>query len=199
VPSPAESPLVATFRSRAETLPGWLHAHVARVVTESRRLAQIHEVDPQRLQAAAWGHDLYRHLDDDALRREAAGLGIEEDLAERAAPILLHGPIAAERASREWAVDDADVLEAIRFHTTGRPAMSDIALLLFLADKIEPEKLAADPGLTPVRDLADSHPDAAMLVFLERRITTHLASGLVVHPLAVETRNWYLGRVGEGS
>ena len=149
------------------------------------------------MQAAALGHDLYRHLDGAALLAQAASLGMEPDAAQRAAPILLHGPVAAERAEREWGVKDADVLEAIRWHTAGRPGLSAMALTLFLADKVEPEKVAVDPGLTPIRTLAAHDPEAAMLALLERRMGGHLSRGEVVHPATLEARNWYLTRIGE--
>ena len=192
-PAPLETTL-ETLRARAAALPPWLQGHIGRVVTEGRRLAQLHEVDPQRVQAAAWGHDLYRHLDGPALIAEAAALGMAPDAAERAAPILLHGPIAAQRAERDWGVTDAAVLEAIRFHTTAKPAMSAVALTLFLADKLEPAKVSADPGLAGIRTLAAHDPVAALLALLDRRIAAHLAAGMVTHPLAVEARNWALGQ-----
>ena len=186
--------LIELLRARTDGLPSWLQGHIDRVMTEAGRLAQLHEVDPLRVQAAAWGHDLYRHLDDDALLREAAALGIAPDSAQQAAPILLHGPVAALRAQSDWGVRDTEVLEAIRFHTTGRPDMSPIALTLFLADKLEPAKVAADPGLAGIRTLTNHDPAAALLAFLDRRIAQYLASGGVVHPLALETRNWALSQ-----
>ena len=184
-----------TLRERAAELPSWLGAHTGRVVAEGRRLAQLHEVDPSRVQAAAWGHDLYRHLDDGALLRAAHDLAITPDAAEQAAPILLHGPVAAARAERAWGIGDAEVLEAIRFHTTGHPDMSPVALTLFLADKLEPAKVAADPGLAGIRVLAEHDPAGALLAFLDRRITHYVSNGRVLHPLALATRNWALGRV----
>ena len=191
-----ESSLIATFQARTSDLPRWLQAHIGRVVVEGRRLAQILEVDPGRVQAAALGHDLYRHLDGAALLAQAASLGLEPDATERAFPILLHGPLAAERAEREWGVRDTDVLEAIRWHTTARPSLSSIGVTLFLADKVEPEKIVADPGLAPISTLAAHDPEAAMLALLEHRLAGHRNRGEVVHPTTLEARNWYLKRLG---
>ncbi len=194
-PGADAAPAVETLRARAAELPAWLQAHTGRVVAEGRRLAQLHEVDASRVQAAAWGHDLYRHLDDEALLRAARDLVIAPDAAEQAEPILLHGPVAAARAQRAWGVGDAEVLEAIRFHTTGHPGMSPVALTLFLADKLEPAKVAADPGLAGIRLVAERDPVAALLAFLDRRIMHYVSAGRVLHPLAIETRNWALGQV----
>ena len=196
---PSLDTALESLRSRSAELPEWLRDHIGRVVAEGRRLAQMHEVDPVRVQAAAWGHDLYRHLDDTAMFAEATRLGIEPDAAERAAPILLHGPIAAARAEQEWGLADPAILEAIRFHTTARPEMNRVALILFLADKLEPAKVAADPGLAGIRTLAEQDPNAALIAFLDRRLAGYIARGGIVHPLATEARNWALGRVGKGS
>jgi predicted HD superfamily hydrolase involved in NAD metabolism len=186
---------VETLRARAAELPDWLRAHTGRVVAEGRRLAQLHEVDPLRVQAAAWGHDLYRNLDDEALRRAARDLAIAPDPAEQSAPILLHGPLAAARAQRTWGIGDAEVLDAIRVHTTGRPGMGPVALTVFLADKLEPAKVAADPGLAGIRIVAERDPVGALLAFLDRRIAHYVSAGRVLHPLAIETRNWALTQV----
>lgn len=189
--------LVALFRERAAELPDWLRGHVGRVVSEGRRLAQVHEVDVERVQAGAWGHDLYRAHGDAALLSEAARVGITPSVEEAAAPILLHGPIAAAEAKQAWGVRDDAVLEAIHWHTTGRPAMSDVALTVFVADKIELAKVEADPGLLPIRALAEHDLLAAMAALLDRRLAALLALGGVVHPAAVEARNWYLAALAE--
>ena len=195
MPEP-DSSLIATFQDRTFDLPSWLRAHIGRVVVEGRRLAQILEVDPIRVEAAALGHDLYRHLDGAALLAQAASLGLEPSAIEQAAPILLHGPLAAERAQREWGVRDPGVLEAIHWHTTAQPSLSSVAMALFLADKVEPEKIAADPGLAPIRTLATHDPEAAVLALLERRLEEHLTRGEVAHPSTLEARDWYQKRIG---
>lgn len=187
--------LIDVFRARTAELPEWLRAHIARVVAESRRLAQLHEVDVERVQAAAWGHDLYRAHAGDALLRLADDIALPVSSLERNAPILLHGPVAAALAESQWGVHDAEVLEAIRWHTTGRAGMSPLATTMFLADKIEPVKVADDPGLTPIRALADRDPEAAMLAFLDRQIGKQLSSGQLLHPSTIEARNALLEKL----
>ncbi len=189
--APAE-PLIDLFRARTADLPEWLRGHIARVAQEARRLARLHELDPGRMQAAAWGHDLYRAHSNAELLNAAAAFDIEPSPEEREAPILLHGPIAAAQAQRDWGVDDPEVLEAICWHTTGRADMSDLAVGLFVADKIEPEKLAHDRGLLPIRALADHDLTAAMAALLDRRLAAQLAAGAIVHPASVEARNHFL-------
>lgn len=193
----SDSQLVERFREQAEQLPDWLHNHVRRVVVEGRRLAHRYalaedELNLERVEAACWGHDLYRAHEPAQLLALAEELRLPISSVERTAPILLHGPIAAARAERDWGVNDEAVLEAIRWHTTARPGMSAVATTVFLADKIEPGKVAADPGLAPIRALADHNPEAALLAFLERRLQEQIAVGQVIDPISLETRNTLL-------
>lgn len=187
-------PLVALFRARAQALPEELRAHVGRVVSEARQLAQIYELDPDRVEAAAWGHDLYRAHSAAELLRAAAALGMAVDAVQQALPVLLHGPVAAETAQRAWGVDDAEVLEAICWHTTAHASMSLLAMAVYLADKIEPGKLREDPEMGAIRDLAHRDPEAAVLAYLERELSRHLARGGVIHAASIEARNALLLR-----
>ena len=189
--------LIGLFRAQTSALPEWLRGHTARVVTEGRRLAPLHELDSMRVQAAAWGHDLYRACSPDELLRAASEFAIEPTAEEQAAPILLHGPIAAAQAERDWGVTDTEILESIRWHTTGRAGMSDVAIGVFVADKIERDKVAEDPGLVQIRALANHDLQAAFAALLDRRIAQQLARGAVLHPASVEARNDVLLRLAE--
>ena len=182
------------LRLEAQSLPAALRAHSGRVVAEARRLARHYALDTARVEAAAWGHDLFRGHSGDALLEVAGKLGIEADLAARARPILLHGPVAAATAEAQWGVEDAEVIEAIRWHTTARPGMSLFAAVVFLADKIEPEKVGADAELAAIRDLAPRDPEAAVLAYLDRQMERHLRAGRIIHPASVEARNALLLR-----
>ena len=190
----AEHPLVMRFRAAAQALPPKLLGHTARVVSEARRLGALYdrhhnETDLDRLAAAAWGHDLYRAHDSASLLELAAQWGLPVSDLERAAPILMHGPVAAVLAEREWGIDDAEILDAIRWHTTAHPDFGSLGVTLFLADKLEPAKVAADPGLRPSQALAEIDPDAALVAFLDRRTARQIQSGEPVHPLSLDTRN----------
>ena len=60
------------------------------------------------------------------------------DGIERANPSLLHGPVAAVWAEKELGITDRSILDAIRYHTTGRAGMSRLEMVVYLADLIEP-------------------------------------------------------------
>src|SRR5437879_5424089 len=105
----------------APGLPEGLVAHIDRVVAVATRLASLHELDVARTRLAAQGHDLFRALPPPELLARAEAWGLAIDPVERSEPVLLHGPLAALELATRYRVDDAVVLHAVHWHTTGHP------------------------------------------------------------------------------
>ncbi|ADU52280.1 metal dependent phosphohydrolase [Thermaerobacter marianensis DSM 12885] len=166
--------------------------HVARVVETARDLAFRHGVDPLRVELAAWLHDLARERSPEALLAAARQAGWEPDAAERADPILLHGPVAAWEAARRGLARDPEVLEAIRWHTTARPGLGPVGCLVFLADKLEPARRY--PGVDELRRLAARDVDAAMAAVLDDLIRYCLRNGFWLPAATVAARNHWRQR-----
>ena len=74
---------------------------------------------------------------------------------------LTHPFLGAEVAKREYGVEDEEILEAIRWHTTGKPDMTVLDKIIFIADYIEPNRKKFD-GLETARKLAYEDLDKAM-------------------------------------
>ncbi|MEX1253060.1 MAG: bis(5'-nucleosyl)-tetraphosphatase (symmetrical) YqeK [Dehalococcoidia bacterium] len=179
----------AALEQAVAELPRGLREHVQRVVTEAKRLADRHGIDEQRAVIAALGHDLTRgHRPADLVRdAEAAGLAPSE--VERSEPVLLHGRLSARIMAERYGVADEEVLAAASYHTTGRAGMSALERLIFVADKIEPEKARDDPALAEARRLADESLEAAMLRILDRQVERAVERGWPLHPDTVAARN----------
>ena len=125
----------------------------------------------------------------DALLEEAVRLDIPIHPVERRVPIMLHGPIAATWLERDDEIADSRVIESVRFHTTGMSGMSDVARVVFLADKLEPKKVKRRPDLAEVLQLAKVDIDTALLECLNRHIVRRVERGDLLHPLTLELRN----------
>jgi predicted HD superfamily hydrolase involved in NAD metabolism len=180
---------IETLRAAIARLPRGLAEHIEGVVAEARRLALLHGVDEERAALAAWGHDISRARAPAELLAEAHRLGLAVDPVEEQAPILLHGAIGAEFLSRDYAIDDVEVLATARYHTTGRAGMSILEKVVFVADKVEASKVRAKPALAKVRELADRDLDAAILEYLEQMLATAREEGWPLHPQTVAARN----------
>jgi predicted HD superfamily hydrolase involved in NAD metabolism len=182
-------PQIETLRAAVARLPRGLAEHIEGVVAEARRLALLHGVDEDRAALAAWGHDIARALSPSELLAEASRLGLAVDPVEEEAPILLHGPVGAAILSRDYAIDDPEVLAVARYHTTARAGMSTLEKLVFVADKIEAGKVQGQPALATVRQLADRDLDAAILEHLNQHLLEAARRGWPLHPNTVAARN----------
>ena len=188
------SDLEARLRDAVEALPEGLRDHVRRVEAEATALAERHHVDAQRAAVSALGHDLVRHIKGEALLALARGYGITPDAVEQASPVLVHGPVAARILARDYGLADAEVLAGIDCHTTARAGMTALEQVLFVADKVEPWKLAREPALAAVKQLADDSLDDAVLRYLDYNLEESIRRGWQVHHRSFEARNQLLGR-----
>lgn len=184
----------------AEDLSEWVqkrlsserYEHTCRVVAEALRLATIHGLDAQTVQTAAWLHDCTRELPVAVQLKLVNAFGIVLADIMHQSQGLLHAETAAIVAQSEWNITQIDVLNAIRFHTTGRSGMSDLEKVVFLADYIEPGRCF--PQVVEVRQLADRNLNAAMLQALNQTINYVIEQGLPLHPATIDARNHLLKR-----
>ena len=175
-----------------------MREHIECVRGLARELAALHGIDVERTDLAAAAHDLARALDDDTLLESAHGYGIEPSPVDRGKPVLLHGPVAAEWLEREAGIEDAQVLEAVRCHTTGRAGMGPIARVVFLADKLDPSKAGRYPFQDDIAALARKDLNRALLRFLDMELGRFVAQGYLIDPSSVELRNELVLAHGSG-
>lgn len=178
----------------AAELPPGLMAHIDRVVELGDALARIHGLNAGRVRLMAQGHDVLRHLPPGDLLQRAEERGLAIDPAERDEPVMLHGPLGALELAERFDVDDAEVLFAIRWHTTGHPDYTAEAWAMFVADKVEPRKVEEWPALQSVREAADRSLAEAARRYLDLRLDDGIRSGYTVHPMALVARNALLRR-----
>jgi predicted HD superfamily hydrolase involved in NAD metabolism len=173
----------------AAGLPRGLLAHIDRVVAEAAMIAERQAVAPELVALAAQGHDVARARPPDELLRLATDFALPLTDVDRKEPILLHGPVGAELLTREYGVDDGTALRAARYHTTAFANMDVIERIVFVADKVEPNKRRNDADLERIRELALADLDGAALALLNYAIARALDKGWGLHPWLVEARN----------
>lgn len=87
---------------------------------------------------AALLHDSAKGMSKKELLAAAQRLNLPLSETQRSQPKLLHGPVAAALCAQELGIDDSAVLEAIAWHTTGKPGLEPVGLALYLCDYTEP-------------------------------------------------------------
>jgi len=164
------------------------YAHTVRVAATAERLANVHGLDAGRTRLAALLHDAARETPPEEFLDLARDWDLPMTDFERENPKLLHGPVAAELALRELGVEDEEVLDAIRVHTTGAPGMEGLALAVYVADKIEPYR--DYPSVGRIRELAARDLREAAREGLRRAIAHNEQRGRATHPASREALEW---------
>lgn len=162
--------------------------HTVRVADTAEHLARVHGLHTGRTRLAALLHDAAREVNRYTLLKLAEDWDLPVGEPERESPGLLHGPVAAELARRKLGLEDEEVLEAVRIHTTAAAGMSPIALAVYLADKIEPSR--DYPSVERLRKLADADLHEATREALRRVISYNEERGRSIHPDSREALAW---------
>jgi predicted HD superfamily hydrolase involved in NAD metabolism len=162
------------LQATKEQLPQHRWEHTLRVAETSIRLARRFGADEQKAEVAAILHDYCKFWPDEQLVRWIMDRGLPEDLLQFNKE-LWHAPVGAEVAEVRFGIQDEDILNAIRYHTSGRPQMSLLEKIVFLADYIEPGRRF--PGVEEVRKTAESDLDRAVLAALAKTIVFLIERG----------------------
>ena len=180
------------IRRRVNALPNGLQSHIHRVEEIAKQLALCHGVEQQQASLGMLAHDVARAMAGEELLWRAGEMELPIGTVERKAPVLLHGPVGAELLAREDGLDDPALHGAVYWHSTGHPTLDDLGKIVFLADKLDPQKVRMYPYQALLKQLAEEDLDRAMLEFLTRETISRVSRGLLVHPACVETRNHLL-------
>lgn len=189
---PQTSDLLQRLTSRVDSLPDGLKAHIYRTRDVALGLASHHGADPHRAELGMLAHDVMRATPGRELLKAAKQGGLSVSALDRRLPILLHGPVGAESVRREDGLADYDILEAVRWHSTAHPSLSPLGKLVFIADKLDPQKAAAYPYQPELRKMAYYDLDLAVLEFLSREAERRIQRREPVHPISIETINCLL-------
>ena len=144
--------------------------HTQGVRYTAAALAMCHGQNVMYAQLAGVLHDCAKGYSDEELLKICRKKQIAVSDSELAAPYLLHAKVGAYLAKEEYGIKEQEVLSAIRYHTTGRAAMTPLEQIIFIADYIEPNRKEI-PGLEESRKLAFMDLDKATGFILENTLS----------------------------
>ncbi|GIP35887.1 bis(5'-nucleosyl)-tetraphosphatase (symmetrical) YqeK [Paenibacillus sp. J2TS4] len=171
-----------------EQMPLKRWEHTAGVMKTAVQLAERYGADPVQADLAALLHDYCKYWPIERQRK------IIEDNEKELSPDLLlydkplwHAPAGAWVAERQLGITDSAVLDAIRYHTSGRPGMTLLDKVVCLADYIEPGR--DFPEVNKIRELAEHSLEIALIAGFDSTISFLLQKGQKVYPLTIMARN----------
>ena len=167
--------------------------HTLGVMETSVKLSKRYGADPQRAELAAILHDVAKYWPAERQRAVIADNGLTPELLEYDVQ-LWHAEVGAFVAETEFGIGDAGVLDAIRYHTSGRPGMSLLEKVVCLADYTEPGR--DFKGVDEMRKLAETSLDEALLAGLDGTIIHLVKKQKKVFPLTLSARNDLIKIIG---
>jgi predicted HD superfamily hydrolase involved in NAD metabolism len=165
--------------------------HILRVEQMAIALAEVHGESVAQAAQAGLMHDLAKYFKPQRLLSLAKAAKLHLDPVDEANPHLLHADVGALIAHEQFGVSDSDVLEAIANHTLGRPGMSRLSCIIYLADSLEPGR-GDTAELQTLRQVSKTDLIRATWLACDHSIATLMQGRRMIHPRALLTRNWFL-------
>lgn len=164
--------------------------HTQGVAREAVRLARHYGYDTEKAYVAGLLHDCAKEIPPEEKRSLCKEYKIKLDEILDKQIDLVHSFLGGAICEKEYGINDKEIINAVKYHTTGRAKMSELEKIIYLADCIEPNRKPYE-GLEKTRDLAYTDLDLAMKYNLETTIKYNEAKGRLIHPLSIEALNYF--------
>ena len=192
---------LAMLRKEMEkTLEPKRYEHTLSVAYTAANLAAVHGMDVDKALVAGMLHDCAKCLSYKKQMSLCSKNHVQlTELESKEDSPLIHAKAGSVLAKEEYGITDEDILNAISYHTTGRPQMSTLEKIIYIADYIEPERKHAKrtagktqmDRLTEVRRMAYRDLDEALCNILGDILTYLHEKGGNVDSMTQKTYEYY--------
>lgn len=165
--------------------------HTMGVLETAEKLTHLYEEDITKARYAALLHDCGKNLSIQEQLEICNNSSIVLDDITLKNPSLLHSHAGAVIASKTIGIKDKDILDAIRYHTTGRENMTKLEKIIYLADYIEPNRIFKK--VEELRKVAfGENLDKALLLSIENTINFIIERKQLIHIDTIKARNFLI-------
>jgi predicted HD superfamily hydrolase involved in NAD metabolism len=164
--------------------------HTLRVEETAVDLAEKHGGNVYDIAIAALLHDNAKNYPNEKKLELCKKYNIKLSKAEIANIDLVHSKLGSVLAKHKYHIKNQEIINAIKYHTTGRPNMSITEKIIYIADFIEPGRKEFN-GLTKARELADKDLDTALVKILMLTINHVIDHGAIIDSITEETYEFY--------
>lgn len=162
--------------------------HSLGVVKKAVELAKIYGVQEETAKKVGIAHDIAKEMTDEEMLEYVKNNNIEIDEIETVNPSLLHGKIGADIATKKYGFTE-DMVNAIKWHTTGRKNMSMLEKIIYVADKTEENRKDTRFNLEKSRELSTQNIDETLIFLMNEFITYNVKNEWLIHPETINARN----------
>ena len=174
------------------------YEHSLSVSFTCMNLAMRYGYDMDKAELAGLMHDCGKRYSDDIILKKCLKHGLEVTDAEYKALPVLHAKYGAWLAEHKYQITDREILDAIGCHTTGRPEMTTLDKILYIADYIEPRRYKAE-NLPIIRKMAFEDLDGTMYAILSGTLEYLDKKGGNIDPMTVEAYEYFKRLKGDSN
>lgn len=162
--------------------------HTLGVSYTCQALAMRYGYDLDKAELAGLLHDCAKRYDNTTMLEKCKRKGIDITDSEYTDPSLLHAKLGAWMAKEKYGIEDEEIADAIRCHTTGRTGMTLLDKILYVADYIEPRRDKAE-DLPEMRRLSFIDLDQACLSIMDSVLNYLKSKNCPIDPLTQAARD----------
>ena len=166
------------------------YQHTLGVMYTSASMAMRYGADVTQALLAGLLHDCAKCIPGDKKIHLCEKYGLPVSDVEYENPGLLHARLGAYLAEKKYHIHDQEIINAISSHTTGRPGMSLLEKIVYIADYIEPGRREL-PNMKEVRPLAFKDIDQCLYRILEDSLVYLNSRNISVDPMTQKTYDYY--------
>ncbi len=161
--------------------------HSLCVADEAKRLAVKYGADPEKAYLAGLLHDITKNAPDEEHLKIFKDFGIILSDVEKNAKKLWHAMSGAAYVEHILGINDSEIIDAIRYHTTAKADMSLLAKILYLADFTSADRDYEDVDV--IREYVDISLEKAFIYALQYSIKDLVDLQKAVHTDTVAAYN----------
>lgn len=169
------------------------YIHTLGVAMTAANLAEVHGCDSNQAYTAGLLHDCAKYLTGNEQITACQSANISLTKVELENTALIHGKLGAYIAKTRYGIRDKEILSAITWHTTGKPKMTLLEKIIYLADYMEPGRtMNCKPySLAQIRRASFENIDKALYMVLECSVKYLEKSGVPIDPQTINTYKYY--------
>lgn len=164
--------------------------HTMGVMYTAASLAMRYNADIEKALIAGILHDCAKCVPGNEKLVLCHEYGLDITDVEQKNPSLLHAKLGAAFAKDLYHIDDEEILEAITCHTTGRPGMTLLDKIIYIADYMEPGRREL-PNMKDVRRLAFEDIDECLYKILKDSLIYLSTKNMPIDPMTEQTYLYY--------
>ena len=166
------------------------YIHTLGVVETAIKLSKMNNVDEEKAKIAALIHDMAKCMQKDKQFEILKNNGVKMDKYLLNSPQILHGAVGAILAKEIMGIEDIDILNAVKYHTTGKENMTTLEKIIYIADYVEPNRKYE--GVDKIREVVFKDLDNGVFMGIENTMLHLLKERQLIHIDTINARNYLL-------